>query len=395
MGPFLRLILSIGIVFLVNAPAHATYKGERLAPDGFLLSRSSDMIQSADGRFRLVMQTDCNLVVYKGRHALWASGTNGKGDNCWAVMQGDGNFVVYDGSHKPLWASGTNGRNGSFIIAQNDGNVVVYQGSRPFWASNTRVPEPASTPVSGHPDILQPGQALDGSKNDYLQVNNKPSIILKMQDDCNLVLYVLEKPYFASNTNGLGNDCKAIMQFDGNLVVYKGDGQVAWASGTNGKNGAYLSLQQDGNARIFFSNTHQVVWSAHSDPHPPVPTPCSLNCGTPPPIGGPPPIPWPNPPPPPPPPPYPATPQTIGNGALGGACVSGFVWREAIAGDRVCVAPVTRTEAWSDNNSRPRETCPLGLVWREATPSDHVCVPPETRKKTWDDNARGGERVAK
>jgi hypothetical protein len=68
-------------------------------------------------------------------------------------------------------------------------------------------------------------------------------------------------------------------------------------------------------------------------------------------------------------------------------CPYGTVWREATAGDFVCVSPQTRAQAWQDNKTNPRETCPRGLVWREATPTDHVCVDPGTRARTWDDNA--------
>lgn len=31
------------------------------------------------------------------------------------------------------------------------------------------------------------------------------------------------------------------------------------------------------------------------------------------------------------------------------ACLQGYVWREAMASDHVCVTPVTRSQAWSDN----------------------------------------------
>jgi hypothetical protein len=77
-------------------------------------------------------------------------------------------------------------------------------------------------------------------------------------------------------------------------------------------------------------------------------------------------------------------------------CKQGFVWREAIANDHVCVKPATRSQAASDNAAAASrragggaygpDTCKPGLVWREVVPSDHVCVPPATRAAAAADN---------
>lgn len=84
-------------------------------------------------------------------------------------------------------------------------------------------------------------------------------------------------------------------------------------------------------------------------------------------------------------------------------CRQGYVWREAFAGDHVCVTPETRAQASQDNGqaSARREpgggaygpdTCVSGFVWREARPTDHVCVTPETREQTARDNAQAAAR---
>jgi hypothetical protein len=86
-----------------------------------------------------------------------------------------------------------------------------------------------------------------------------------------------------------------------------------------------------------------------------------------------------------------------------GRCIQGFVWREAVAGDHVCVTPGTRQQAADDNAHAPErvslhnqsygpDTCKHGYVWREATPDDHVCVAPGTRQQTADDNAQADSR---
>ncbi len=91
--------------------------------------------------------------------------------------------------------------------------------------------------------------------------------------------------------------------------------------------------------------------------------------------------------------------------SVGGSdiCKQGYVWREAFAGDHVCVTPQTRAQAGQDNGlaaSRRApgggafgaDTCLQGFVWREASPSDHVCVPPATRAQAAADNAQAASR---
>lgn len=94
-----------------------------------------------------------------------------------------------------------------------------------------------------------------------------------------------------------------------------------------------------------------------------------------------------------------------GEAPLQDSCVDGYVWREAVSGDLVCVTPQTRAQAQQDNalaESRRSpdggpygaETCLDGYVWREAVPGDLVCVTPETRAQTQEDNALAESRRA-
>jgi len=87
-----------------------------------------------------------------------------------------------------------------------------------------------------------------------------------------------------------------------------------------------------------------------------------------------------------------------------GACVAGYVWRQAAPDDHVCVTQETRNQVESDNKLAPArvkneggygaDTCIPGFVWREAVPQDHVCVPPETRNKARQDNELSTTRIA-
>ncbi len=97
-------------------------------------------LQSGDGRFKMVVQGDGNLVIYQSNQPIWASNTSGRGyPNFKLAMQSDGNLVMY-GRNGATWASNTNGRGTSpyALVMQNDGNLVVYDGNgTPTWATNT------------------------------------------------------------------------------------------------------------------------------------------------------------------------------------------------------------------------------------------------------------------
>lgn len=121
---------------------------------GDTLSVASELI-SSNGKYRLVMQEDGNLVAYIGQPnvstAYWATHTNNDvipglaGRAARAVMQGDGNFVLYadvPSPNFPVWATGTDGHAGSVIVLQNDANLVIYEpDGTPIWASHTVIRE--------------------------------------------------------------------------------------------------------------------------------------------------------------------------------------------------------------------------------------------------------------
>ncbi|MFJ1754723.1 LysM peptidoglycan-binding domain-containing protein [Kitasatospora sp. NPDC088134] len=145
--------------------------GEALAVDEELLSDN--------GRFRLSLQSDGNLVLSDlgTGQPLWATATDGRGATS-AQMQGDGNFVLYGGPGEVLWSTGTDGSPDAYLRLNDDGNLVVG-GDRTRWESGTRVadvraaepapvqafepepqPEPQPEPVQQQTYTVQSGDSL-------------------------------------------------------------------------------------------------------------------------------------------------------------------------------------------------------------------------------------------
>jgi hypothetical protein len=115
---------------------------------------------------------------------------------------------------------------------------------------------------------MTPGQFLNAGQALYSSTSN---CWLSMQHDGNLVVYdIAGEPLWASNTRGSGG-VRAIMQTDGNFVVYKSytsmaPSQAVWASGTYGHPGAWITMQNDGNLVIYQNN--KALWASKNSTTP-------------------------------------------------------------------------------------------------------------------------------
>jgi hypothetical protein len=118
--------------------------------------RSDQYLASDNGKFRLYMQGDGNLVLrdWATRNSLWSSGTHGKG-GIRVKMQSDGNLVMRNRSGSAVWSSKTAKSGAIKLVMQDDGNLVLYTSSnRSVWSTGTAqsggdtpAPAPAPTPT--------------------------------------------------------------------------------------------------------------------------------------------------------------------------------------------------------------------------------------------------------
>jgi cell wall-associated NlpC family hydrolase len=203
---------------------------------------NGQQLTSSDGKYRAVMQSDGNFVVYGPTGAMWWTGTQASGS--YLAMQTDGNLVIYAGG-RAIWNAQTSGANASLAM-QPDGNLVVYSGGRPLWSWMG-----GGTGATG--DTLPAGQSMS---NGQVLWSNGGRYAAIMQSDGNLVVYDNgNRAIWWSGTQASGSSLA--MQSDGNLVIYAG-GRAIWNTQTQGS-GGLLGMQTDGNLVVYSAGV--ALWS--------------------------------------------------------------------------------------------------------------------------------------
>ena len=153
----------------------------------------------------------------------------------------------------------SDGHGGAHLAVQDDGNVVVYSGNAALWSSGSSIiGAPAKPTACGEiaPDHgLVSGESLASCDGHYS---------LAMQTDGNLVYYHGGQAIWSTGTAGT-NGYSAVMQGDGNFVLYDFKGKALFSTGTSGRPGATFAAQTDGNLVVYAGNT--AVWSSHTNGH--------------------------------------------------------------------------------------------------------------------------------
>nr|5T1X_A Chain A, Lectin [Colocasia esculenta]5T1X_C Chain C, Lectin [Colocasia esculenta]5T1X_E Chain E, Lectin [Colocasia esculenta]5T1X_G Chain G, Lectin [Colocasia esculenta]5T20_A Chain A, Lectin [Colocasia esculenta]5T20_C Chain C, Lectin [Colocasia esculenta]5T20_E Chain E, Lectin [Colocasia esculenta]5T20_G Chain G, Lectin [Colocasia esculenta]5T20_I Chain I, Lectin [Colocasia esculenta]5T20_K Chain K, Lectin [Colocasia esculenta]5T20_M Chain M, Lectin [Colocasia esculenta]5T20_O Chain len=88
--------------------------GQTLNTDGHL----------KNGDFDLVMQNDCNLVLYNGN---WQSNTANNGRDCKLTLTDYGELVIKNGDGSTVWRSRAKSVKGNYAaVLHPDGRLVVF-----------------------------------------------------------------------------------------------------------------------------------------------------------------------------------------------------------------------------------------------------------------------------
>ena len=235
------------------------------------------------------MQTDGNLVLYYRQggawDALWATGTGGGSSNHMSLTEGD--LIVSEGSSQ-LYRSGSSALS-SELVLQDDGNLVIYGASPagyPYavWATGTEGNQ-GNALTTG--ETLAPGQYLQSQNGQYqLQMGASGVLVLAMQKAVPTAASptgTYECPIWSgpaqtktTSTSGSGYthapvaSSYALLQPDGNFVVYPPQGTTGgalgatWTSGTSGRSVAKIIVGTDGNV-VFDTKTGRAVTSLNTN----------------------------------------------------------------------------------------------------------------------------------
>lgn len=107
-------------------------------------------------------------------------------------------------------------------------------------------------------DRLYPGQSL-GVGNRLISNNDRYVLIL--QKDGNLVIYRVGTMPTIWSTGTHGRKVfSAVMQTDGNFVIYGSEGAI-WSTDTDGNRVAWLVMQEDGNL-VLYKPDGTAIWSS-------------------------------------------------------------------------------------------------------------------------------------
>jgi hypothetical protein len=188
---------------------------------------------------------------------LWASNTSGH-TGAHPVMQGDGNMVIYSSSGQALWASNTTGQSLNYLQVQDDGNMVAYNTSiAAIWSSGTGGHATLSYVGS---DRLYVGATLNGSQ--YFRSSDSRYAAI-MQSDGNFVVYGPGFHVLWTNAKNGTSGGHLVLQGDGNIVEYSSNGTAVWATNTSGHSLSCLLMQRDGNL-VAYPTSGGALWATNT-----------------------------------------------------------------------------------------------------------------------------------
>ncbi|WDH54542.1 putidacin L1 family lectin-like bacteriocin [Pseudomonas chlororaphis] len=209
---------------------------------------------SPNGRFKLSLQSDGNLVLLDNGISVWVANEAQPYSSTIPLNRNEPTqfYIQYgaflnDPARGRTWLSDNttftseDQWNRTHLVLQDDGNIVLID-SQAIWNGTPSIPLIAGANTSvvfSGPTELAPGIPYfsgDGA--------------LIFQGDGNVVNYGPNwSVRWASYTQNKGA-VKAVFQADGNFVVYAANDVPLWNSGTGGNPGAALRLQPNGGLSV-------------------------------------------------------------------------------------------------------------------------------------------------
>lgn len=217
--------------------------------------KPGEFIVSPSGRYVTTMQTDGNMVTYMGKRAVWSSKTYGNYGSH-AVFQSDGNLVIYRPNGTAIWASNTYQSGATLVTLQDDGNLYVSAGSTTKFSTNILVNPYAQRNLGSE----IPSETRIRSGDFLLSRDRQQSVVMQPNGDLALYINGIESPLWSSKTYN-NSGAYAVIQNDGNFVIYTTSNRPIWSSKTYGAGASTLKLQDDGNL-VTYKTGDIATWSA-------------------------------------------------------------------------------------------------------------------------------------
>ncbi|TDX78467.1 D-mannose binding lectin [Rathayibacter sp. PhB151] len=220
-------------------PPHDTLgTGGSLAP--------GDQLTSKNGLFRAVMQTDGDLVGSGPSGVIWHTGTHGAGNRF--VLQNDGDAVVLGADGSVKWTSGTS--DDTLTVQLDDSGVLMLVDDEGDLAWDSQSQLPGS--VLYAPNYLSAGDVLRSDDGRYLAV---------MQSNGDLVVHGPTGTVWQSGTSGIDNALHVAENGVASIDDWKDT--VVWTNGpASGAVGPFRFVMQNDGALVEYDGQGHVVWSS-------------------------------------------------------------------------------------------------------------------------------------
>jgi hypothetical protein len=267
---------------------------------------AGQQLTSANGRFRVIIQADGNVVELDAANKVIWSTQTGSNDGAKLIFQLDGNLVVHSANGTTaLWASGTAAsRAAAKLLLQDDGNMVLYAASgKALWGSMQ------DNTILFTGQVLRAGQSRTSVDKRYTVHQQGDGNLVVLRNATRTVLWSSQtgahpgaytvlagslvtfdrngKQLFATGPTSFDNNT-VIMQNDGNLVIVRPDNSPIWGSNSHGvslvvpgqtltagqwrisTNGRYrLDMQFDGNLVLYDEQqNHKPVFESRTGNNP-------------------------------------------------------------------------------------------------------------------------------
>lgn len=236
----------VGLGVAVGVTGAAAAEPPSQLHQGDTLTEGQALFSPLGEGFELILQTDGNLVEYlvSAGRAVWSSRTSGAGETL--RFQTDGNIVLYSSTNHALWSTGTFGANPATVFGVNVNGALYAATARTLlWSVPPAVP------------------ANDIAISRLQSPNGRYSAV--MQPDGNFVVYSsVTGALWSSRTSGHPGSFLVLQQDDSNVVIYGPSGAPLWSTRTSGRVGGDLEMQNDGNLVLYTGPVDHPVaaWSS-------------------------------------------------------------------------------------------------------------------------------------